>query len=241
VFGRERAGGEMFNYNVKLNLTRVETDGSESHREIMAIVMGDKIALPITANIDVDDLLEQTVPSGQVKRMRVVKVDHAQSPFGTSELDHIEVETEPVGARSRAATRRIDLPGLHPDVSTAAGALFEDGHLGSAIFEAFKAVENRVQSLAGRQESGVPLMTKVFGKPPLLDVTTSSGRSADDERDGFRFLFMGAMAAIRNPRGHGGSSTADTPQEALEMLALASVLMRRLDTAAARLKPLHIK
>jgi hypothetical protein len=39
------------------------------------------------------------------------------------------------------------------------------------------------------------------------------------------------MQAIRNPRGH-GEDLPDTADEAVEYLALASALIRRVDTAA---------
>ena len=78
-------------------------------------------------------------------------------------------------------------------------------------------------------------MGTVFGKNSVLDVTTTEGKNAEAEKNGFRFLFMGAMSGIRNPRGH-GSRVNDTAEEALELLALASLLMRRLDLAEGRLR-----
>ncbi len=78
-------------------------------------------------------------------------------------------------------------------------------------------------------------MGKVFGgAAPGLDIMRAAGRSAEDERGGFAQLFMGAMLAIRNPRGH-GSAVQDSAEEAMEYLALASLLMRRLDVAQERL------
>jgi uncharacterized protein (TIGR02391 family) len=120
-------------------------------------------------------------------------------------------------------------------VSGAAGTLFDDGHLSQAVFEAFKAVESRVQRLAVSQETGKGLMSTVFGSAvPALDVTTAAGRNADDEREGFKFMFMGVICGLRNPRGHGGELPA-TAEETLEYLAVASMLMRRLDIAESRL------
>lgn len=123
------------------------------------------------------------------------------------------------------------MPGLHPQVSAAAGALLEDGHLSQAVFEAFKAVEARVQQLTDRAESGHALMASAFDeKGPLLDIASTTGRNAKDEQTGFRFLFMGAITGVRNPRGH-GETPVDSRDEALECLTLASLLMRRLDLA----------
>jgi uncharacterized protein (TIGR02391 family) len=120
-------------------------------------------------------------------------------------------------------------------ISAAAGGLFEDGYTDRAVFAAFQAVEHRVQELTGRRESGKSLMMSVFNEQqPALDVSRHDGRNAQDERAGFKFLFSGATLALRNPRGH-GPHAADDPEEAMEYLALASLLMRRLDDAALRL------
>lgn len=63
-----------------------------------------------------------------------------------------------------------------------------------------------------------------------------TGRSGNDEREGYFYLFRGAMVGIRNPKSH-ELSHGDDPDEALEMLALASLLHRRLDIAARRMTP----
>ena len=120
---------------------------------------------------------------------------------------------------------------LHPDVVHAAGTLFNDGHFAPAIFAAFKALEFRVQEQTGIDRTGVDLMAHVFKEQnPLIDLAVEPGRSGDDERKGFRFIFMGVMAGVRNPKAHGQVEQAD-PQRTMEYLALASLLMRRLDDA----------
>jgi uncharacterized protein (TIGR02391 family) len=147
-------------------------------------------------------------------------------------MAHIQASIESVARKPATAPRRVDITGMHPAISAASGALFTDQHYSRAVFAAFQAVEHRVQQDSGLQESGVPLMNHAFGSNPKIDIARHSGRNADDERMGFRFLFSGAMQAIRNPRGH-GVDLPDTAEEALEYLALASLFMRRLDQAAA--------
>jgi uncharacterized protein (TIGR02391 family) len=79
-------------------------------------------------------------------------------------------------------------------------------------------------------------MARAFDeKNPLINVAVESGRSGEDEQRGFKFLFMGATVGIRNPKGHELVRQED-PQRALEYLAFASVLMRRLDDASSGLK-----
>jgi uncharacterized protein (TIGR02391 family) len=122
---------------------------------------------------------------------------------------------------------------LHRLVVAASGGQFANGHRDDAVFNAFKAVENRVKMLSGKSEIGKRLMTYVFNEnAPTLDITTPNAdvEQKADEREGFKFLFMGATLGLRNTRGHGGH--LNTPQdEAAEMLALASLLMRALDRA----------
>jgi hypothetical protein len=54
-----------------------------------------------------------------------------------------------------------------------------------------------------------------------------------DEQRGYKSIFAGAAAGIRKPRGH-EIDIGDIPDEALDYLALASLLLRRLDVAGVR-------
>jgi hypothetical protein len=65
----------------------------------------------------------------------------------------------------------------------------------------------------------------------LDEVEPGSGRRG--EVQGYRYIFAGASAGIRNPRGH-EVDIGDTPDEALDYLALASLLLRKLDAAGVR-------
>ncbi len=74
-------------------------------------------------------------------------------------------------------------------------------------------------------------MMQVFGgDDPKLKINLLSSQSERDEQDGYKFLFAGAMLAIRNPRGH-EYSVVDSPDECLDHLAFASMLLRRLAEA----------
>jgi uncharacterized protein (TIGR02391 family) len=129
------------------------------------------------------------------------------------------------------------LPSLHRLVVDTSGRQFANGHYDDAVFNALKAVEDRVKRLSSKSEIGKRLMTYVFNEnAPTLDITSPKADNDQkaDEREGFKFLFMGAAQGIRNPRGHGGD--LDTQEdEATEMLALASLLMRALDRAEEQL------
>lgn len=224
----------MINYNIPLAVSRVDEAGNTTAHEVRAIVSSDEISLPLTADIEEGDVVEDRLPNGKTRRMVITQVTHLRSPFGRSTLDHITAKWKPARNVNSPSARRVAIEGMHPEISRVSGALFEDGHTTEAVFQAFREVEARVQRLGKSTDSGQALMGTVFGKSPVLDITSAAGKSADDERDGFRFLFMGSMAGVRNPRGH-GSRVNDTAEEALEYLALASMLMRRLDLAEKRL------
>lgn len=127
------------------------------------------------------------------------------------------------------------LSGLHPEVVRVAGPLYRDGHLASAIFEAFKAIEVRVRRLSGLQGSGRDLMARAFRESdPALPLNRGETDVERDEQEGFKLIFMGAMQGIRNPKAHDEVAQEDADR-ALDYLSLASLLMRRLDDAESSL------
>ncbi|WP_187326182.1 TIGR02391 family protein [Micrococcus luteus] len=155
--------------------------------------------------------------------------------FGGSN-GYAEVTWGESAAVRQAPVRRLELEGLHPEVVRVSSALFADEQFDSAVTEAMKSLEIRVRRLAASTLSGAPLMQEAFRpKEPKLDVAVEEGRSGEDEREGFFHLFRGAMVGIRNPKAH-ELAHGDNPFEALEALALASMLHRRLDIAAGRLE-----
>lgn len=132
------------------------------------------------------------------------------------------------------APSALTLTDLHPAVQEAASRLYKDGHYASAIEAATKALEVMV-----RERSGLPaggnLMGRAFADDGPVDVRQHEGVTGADEQPGFRFLYMGAATALRNPRHH--EFITDDPVSALEHLALISLLLRRLDSASIR--PAH--
>jgi uncharacterized protein (TIGR02391 family) len=125
---------------------------------------------------------------------------------------------------------------IHPALPSTVNKLFDDGHYAQSTFEAFKFVDNEVARFSKSTESGFKLMMAAFSEnAPLVKLNNLSSVTEKDEQKGFQFLFAGSMLAIRNPRGH-SHSVRDTPDECLDHLALASVLLRRLEAAGLRLK-----
>lgn len=124
---------------------------------------------------------------------------------------------------------------IHPLLPQIVRQLFDDGHYSQATFEAFKFVDKEVARLTGSHESGFKLMMLAFAEAsPLVKLTACSTVSERDEQKGYQFLFAGSMMGIRNPRGH-EYAVQDSPDECLDHLSLASLLLRKIESAGLSL------
>ncbi len=122
----------------------------------------------------------------------------------------------------------FDERNIHPDVAKVSLKLFDNGHYSQSTFEAFKYLDLYVKKLSGINESGFKLMMTAFAETkPKIKLTDLITISDIDEQSGFKFIFAGAMSAIRNPRGH--DITTDPIHRCLDHLSLASVLLRRIE------------
>jgi uncharacterized protein (TIGR02391 family) len=118
---------------------------------------------------------------------------------------------------------------VHPVIRKVSRKLYSDGHYSPAIFEAFKALNYMVKEKSGESGDGQDLMAKTFNEDkPTLRLNSMSSSSDKDEQAGFRFLYMGAMRGIRNPKAHDFVGQRD-PIRTLHYLALANLLATRID------------
>ncbi|MCP1973739.1 TIGR02391 family protein [Bradyrhizobium elkanii] len=140
-----------------------------------------------------------------------------------------------VGQRTATEPREVhpfDERNIHPEISAVSLNLFDNGHYSQATFEAFKLLDNKVKSASGLAESGYKLMMAAFNEAnPKIRLTDLATTSEKDEQLGFRYVFAGAMSAIRNPRGH--DIIADPIDLCLDHLSFASVLLRTFDSRKA--------
>jgi uncharacterized protein (TIGR02391 family) len=131
----------------------------------------------------------------------------------------------------------FDVRDIHPDLPAKTRSLFDDGYYAEATFEAFKFVEaevKRISKLKGPGSVGFALMMNAFDENnPKVEINARSTDTEIDEQRGFRHMFAGAQSGIRNPRGH-EYGLSDTPDQCLDHLSLASLLLRRLDDAGVR-------
>jgi uncharacterized protein (TIGR02391 family) len=129
-------------------------------------------------------------------------------------------------SRVRAAFEDLD---LHQRIGGACAELYRDGHYPDAVLRASLALENFVKEKSGRYDiSGSTLMEQVFSvNGPVLAFNALADQSDKDEQRGMMLLFQGTVFAFRNPRAH--KLLKDSPEDALESIALISLLAKRLE------------
>src|SRR5687767_14838534 len=119
---------------------------------------------------------------------------------------------------------------IHGALPKVVRTLFDNGHYSQATFEAFKFVDNEVKRHSKVDRTGKPLMMEALKESdPAVQLTDLASESARNEQEGYKFIFAGAIIAIRNPRGH--ENLDDDVGTCLDHLSLASHLIRRLDHA----------
>lgn len=144
-------------------------------------------------------------------------------------LPREEPATEPSAATP--ALHPFDSRNIHPNLPLKVRELFDDGYFSEATFEAFKYLDKTVEQHSGISESGYKLMMTAFNEGnPKIPLTALKTTSDKDEQQGYKFIFVGGVLAIRNPRGH-EHSVVDDPDICLDHLSFVSLLLRRLEQA----------
>jgi uncharacterized protein (TIGR02391 family) len=105
---------------------------------------------------------------------------------------------------------------------------FNSGDYETAVFKAFRHLEESVRAKAGEPASsvGVSLMSAAFS--PATGKLKHPGAAVTQEQDGLHQLMRGAVAWFKNPSSH-RTVVRDDAQEAAHVLAFANLLLDLVD------------
>lgn len=194
------------------------------------------------------DLRKYGLSPEDIDRVRALRASGARLDAGSSRGRAVRpavAERCVAQARTDATDRRpltpsslFDSRALHSRVVASSKKRFVNGHRSDSIRAAFQAVNNRVRKMSGITDvdDGQALVAKAFeDKNPTLRMTDLNTVADKDEHAGLRFLAMGGMRGLRNPRSHADEEwwTDGDVDFVLEALALASLLHRCLDLCEA--------
>ncbi len=124
---------------------------------------------------------------------------------------------------------------VHRDVLAYCRAELLQENYFHAVLEATKSIAAKIRSLSGLGGDGGGLVQAAFGLGqgnPVLAINSLANDTDKGEQRGFINLLVGLFGTIRNPLAHNAKvEWAMSEQDALDILTLASLVHRKLDSA----------
>ncbi len=142
-------------------------------------------------------------------------------------------EAEELADKLRSELRRRN---VHPDVLKFCRAELVRNNYFHTVLEATKSVAEKIRQRSGLTTDGSQLVDDAFalGKTGIPHLAFNSLRTDTErnEQNGMINLMKGMFSAFRNPTAHAAKiSWTITEQDAFDLLTLASLLHRRIDSA----------
>ena len=151
-----------------------------------------------------------------------------------SAVTRAETLTEAV---RRTDELRADLTrrGVHADVLRFCRAELVADNYFHAVLEATKSIADKLRVKSGLIEDGAKLVDAALcGPMPRVKINALTTDSQRSEQSGFANLVKGTFGMFRNPTAHEARiSWAMSKEDAEDLLSLASLIHRRLDTTTA--------
>jgi uncharacterized protein (TIGR02391 family) len=137
-------------------------------------------------------------------------------------------------ARADRLQQNLIARGVHGRVLDCCRAELVRDNYFHAVLEACKSVADAIRRKSGIDADGAPLADEAFGgRRPVLALSALETETQRSEQSGFLNLLKGMFGTFRNPTGHALRAEWPMPEaDALDLLTLASYLLRRIENAA---------
>lgn len=146
-------------------------------------------------------------------------------------------------AQRRADDMRAELSrrNVHTDVLRFCRAELLDRNYFHAVLETWKSVADKLRNISGISGDGAQLVDdacSISAGHPKVAFNSLASEWEKSEHKGLAMIMKGIFSTFRNPVAHAPKiNWATSREDALDMLTLASMLHRRLDTATIRHDP----
>ncbi|MEQ9277949.1 MAG: TIGR02391 family protein [Balneola sp.] len=122
--------------------------------------------------------------------------------------------------------KRLENHPLVPEISSEPLQQFKNGHFNESVRKATERFEVEVQLKSDSTDIGKQLMARTFALPtPPVALNTLSTENEKGIQEGYKFMTMGMILAIRNIFSHGDEEQR-SPEETYEMLLFMNWLFR---------------